>query len=466
MGSAAITAMEHVFVTGLGVSGPPVVRALLARGAKVTVVDDLDDTSRQERAMELRDLGAEVRLGGSDLDLDVSLIITSPGWKPLHPLLREAASRGVEVIGDVEFAWRLDQERCEREGTPAPRWLALTGTNGKTTAVGMLAAILSSAGVRAVATGNVGYSIVSAVLAEPRYEVLAVELSSFQLHWSSSLRPHAGAIINIAEDHLDWHGDFSSYRAAKEKLLLAAGIAIVNQDDVESATCAPEHPHRVGVTRDIPRSQEVGVVEDFLVDRAFADPAVELATFADITPFAPHNVTNALIAAALARTIAVEPSAIATGLRGYRSDGHRIETVAVLDGVRYVNDSKATNPHAALAALSAFENVVWIAGGLAKGASMEELVKTARTRLKAALLIGADRDQIEQALRRHAPEVAIHRIDPVDTSAMGVMTECVKVARTIAVPGDVVLLAPACASMDQFTSYAERGQCFVDAVKQ
>lgn len=455
-----------VVVTGLGVSGPPVVSALLAQGSEVTVVDDRATPEVERKAEELRKLGVEIVLGPWSLDPETELIITSPGWKPTHPLLSQAATAGVEIIGDVEFAWRLDQERTRTEGTQGPIWLTLTGTNGKTTAVGMLASMLNAAGKRAAAAGNVGYSIVSAVLSEPRYEVLAVELSSFQLHWASTLRPHAGAVINIAEDHLDWHGSFAAYRSAKEKLLELSDIAIVNQDDLESSTCAPHHSHRIGITRDIPRLHEVGVVEDFLVDRAFSDPAVELATFADISPFAPHNITNALVAGTLARSIDLDPTAIAQGLRSYTSDGHRIATIATIDGVRYVNDSKATNPHAALAALSAFENVIWIAGGLAKGAAMDDLVIEAGHRIKAALLIGADRHLLAEAFQRHAPQVHVELIDPSDTTNVGrsVMEECVTAARRLAESGDVVLLAPACASMDQFKSYAERGDWFIEAV--
>lgn len=455
-----------VVVAGLGVSGPPVVTALLDRGEQVVVIDDRDDDRNRSRAQELMNLGAEVRFGPQDLHDDVSLVITSPGWKPTHPILQQAQQRGIEVIGDVEFAWRLDQERSQREGTSAPVWLALTGTNGKTTTIGMLASILNAAGKRSVAAGNVGHSIVSAVLAEPRYEVLAVELSSFQLHWADSLRPAAGAVINVAEDHLDWHGTFDAYRGAKEKLLTCSTIAIVNQDDEVSARLAPTHQRRVGITRDIPRVHELGVVEDFLVDRAFSDPAIEVATYSDITPFAPHNITNALVAAALARAVDIPSEAIAEGLRSYTSDGHRIELVAEVDGVRFVDDSKATNPHAALAALESFESVVWIAGGLAKGASMDQLVEQAGHRIKVALLIGTDRDLIAQALSRHAPHVRVEMVDPTDTTKVGesVMDQAVTRARGLAHSGDVVLLAPACASMDQFRSYAERGELFSQAV--
>lgn len=462
---------QDVLITGLGVTGQALARALVAHGARVSAFDEAPSPA----ALTLiKDLGAAVI---SDAALiapaQFHLVVTSPGWPPSHPVLTRLRTAGVEIIGDVELAWRLDQERSRREGTTAPRWLALTGTNGKTTSVGMLASILSEAGVRSVAAGNVGLPLVDAVLAQPRLEAVAIELSSFQLHWSSTVRPHAGALINIAEDHLDWHGSLDAYAAAKISLLASADLAILNVDDVLATHYAAGVHAPIAVTRDIPRPGEVGMVEDLMVDRAFTDPdrAEELATIADITPSAAHNISNALIAAALARSIGVPADAVARGLRAYRSDGHRIEQVATIEGICFIDDSKATNPHAATASISAFDSVVWIAGGLAKGAAMEELVETIGDRLRGVVLIGSDREIIADALTRHAPEVPVLRVDPPDTGGVVerdsalFMGEVVRAARSLAGTGDTVLLAPACASMDQFTSYAQRGRLFAEAVR-
>jgi UDP-N-acetylmuramoylalanine--D-glutamate ligase len=457
----------RIVVAGLGISGVAVARALVERGAFVTVADL---APAETHLQAIKDLNLEVLPDIEDL-AGFDLVVTSPGWAPANPLLARAEGLGIEVIGDVELAWRLDQERSAIEGTPAPKWIAVTGTNGKTTAVGMLASILRAEGVRSVAAGNVGYSLVEAVLATPRFDVLAIELSSYQLHWSSTFSPHAGALINIAEDHLDWHGSLEAYAAAKVSLLHRSTIAIVNADDDLAQHFAASVADVIAVTRDIPRPGELGMVEEIMVDRAFCEPteATELATTADVTPPAPHNITNALIAAALARTVDISPESVSAGLRTYRSDGHRIEEVATIEGVTYIDDSKATNPHAAQASIGAFDSVVWIAGGLAKGANMDDLVQSIAARLRGVVLIGADREIIAAALARHAPDVPLQRIDlpeteHVERDSAELMQSVVRAARQLARPGDTVLLAPACASMDQFTSYAHRGRLFAAAV--
>jgi UDP-N-acetylmuramoylalanine--D-glutamate ligase len=208
------------------------------------------------------------------------------------------------------------------------------------------------------------------------------------------------------------------------------------------------------------------VVDGLLVDRAFVEDrrnsAQELAETADVQPLAPHNVANALAAAALARAYGVPAGAVRDGLRAFRPDAHRIEEVAVLDGVSYVDDSKATNTHAAQASLTAYDHVVWIAGGLAKGAEFDELVAAAADRLRGAVLIGADRALIREALARHAPQVPVVDLERTDT---GAMSAAVAAARQLAAAGDTVLLAPACASLDMFSNYNQRGDLFAEAVR-
>ncbi|WP_460370822.1 UDP-N-acetylmuramoyl-L-alanine--D-glutamate ligase, partial [Actinocorallia lasiicapitis] len=364
---------------------------------------------------------------GDTLPDGTELVVTSPGWRPDVPLLAAAAEAGIEIIGEVELAWRLRPAE-----DPAP-WLALTGTNGKTTVVRMLTSILRTAGYDAVAVGNVGEPIVEAVLAG--HDVLAVELSSFQLHWSSSLRPHAAVILNLAPDHLDWHGSLEEYGAAKAKIFGEGTVRVCNVDD--PATVALAGGDAIGFTLQSPLPGEFGVVENLLVDRAFTgDPvreAAELAELRDIIPFAPHNVANALAAAALARSFGVPAEEIRAGLAAFQPDPHRIATVAELDGVTYVDDSKATNPHAAAASLAAYEHIVWVAGGLLKGADIDDVVRDAAPRLRAAVLIGADRAQIAEALARHAPNVPVVDVAAADTGAMDlVVTEAARLAR----PGD------------------------------
>ncbi|GAA3067477.1 hypothetical protein GCM10020000_59790 [Streptomyces olivoverticillatus] len=314
------------------------------------------------------------------------------------------------------------------------------------------------------------------VLSQEPYDVLAVELSSYQLHWAPSLRAHSAAVLNLAPDHLDWHGSMEAYAADKGRIYEGNKVAcvynaadpateaLVREADVEEGCRA------IGFTLGTPGLSMLGVVDGILVDRAFvADRqknAQELAEVSDIAPSAgpaaPHNIANALAAAALARAFGVEPAAVRDGLRAFRPDAHRIAHVADVDGVRYVDDSKATNTHAAQASLASYEPIVWIAGGLAKGATFDELVSASARRLRGVVLIGADRGLIREALARHAPDVPVVDLDRTDT---GAMAAAVREAARLARPGDTVLMAPACASMDMFTNYNKRGEAFAEAVR-
>ncbi|WSV32598.1 UDP-N-acetylmuramoyl-L-alanine--D-glutamate ligase [Streptomyces sp. NBC_01017] len=457
----------HVTVAGLGVSGIPAAKVLHARGANVTVVNDGDDARAREQAAELEALGIVVRLGdGATLPESTELIVTTPGWKPDKPLFAAARAAGLEIWGDVELAWRL-------RGPDAAPWLAVTGTNGKTTTVQMLASILKAAGLRTAAVGNIGVSLLDVVFGDEQYDVLAVELSSYQLHWAPSLRAHSAAVLNIAPDHLDWHGSMEAYAADKghvydgNRVACVYNVADKATEDLVREADVEEGCRAIGFTLGTPAPSQLGIVEGILVDRAFVEDrhknAQELAEVSDVNPPAPHNVANALAAAALARAYGVPPKAVRDGLRAFTPDAHRIAHVADVAGVAYVDDSKATNTHAAEASLAAYESIVWIAGGLAKGAAFDELVAKSAKRLRAAVLIGADRGLIREALARHAPEVPVVDLDRTDT---GAMLAAVQEARRLAVAGDTVLLAPACASMDMFANYNQRGDAFAEAVRE
>lgn len=470
MGSQEVSNVDwqgkHVTVAGLGVSGIPAARVLHGLGATVTVVNDGDDARSRTQAAELEAQGITVRLGdGATLPESTELIVTTPGWKPDKPLFLAAAEAGVPVWGDVELAWRL-------RGPGAAPWLAVTGTNGKTTTVRMLASILEAAGLRTAAVGNIGVSLLDAVLGEEEYDVLAVELSSYQLHWSPSLRAHSAAVLNLAPDHLDWHGSMAAYVADKGRIYEGNTVACVYNaadgatEDLVREADVEEGCRAIGFTLGTPGPSQLGIVDGILVDRAFVTnrqkQAQELAEVADVNPPAPHNIANALAAAALARAFGVEPAAVRDGLRAFRPDPHRIEHVAQVAGVTYIDDSKATNTHAAEASLASYDPIVWIAGGLAKGAAFDELVTGCAKRLRGVVLMGADRALIREALARHAPEVPVTDLDRTDT---GAMSEAVREAARLARPGDTVLMAPACASMDMFVNYNKRGEAFADAVR-
>ena len=459
----------HVCVAGLGVSGFAAADALLSLGATVTVVDAGGAVAPlAERAQVLSVLGADVRLGqpaATTLPPGTQLVVTSPGWRPGADLLAAAEQTSVPVWGEVELAWRLRPLQH-----PAP-WLVVTGTNGKTTTVRMLASMLTAAGHRTAAAGNVGTPLVQVVMAQPGYEVLAVEMSSFQLHWTTSMSPLASTVLNVAPDHVDWHGSLSAYTRDKGRAYTATQVACVyNVADPVTEQLVRDADvvdgcRAVGFTLGVPAVGMVGVVDDVLVDRAFledrAHAAAELAQVSDVVPAAPHNVADALAAAALARAYGVAPAAVRAGLAAFRPDPHRIAQVAVVDQVTYIDDSKATNPHAAAASLWAYPSIVWVAGGLAKGADFDELVAGAAPRLRGVVLLGRDRELIAHALVRHAPDVPVVEVVSNET---GVMDEVVRAAAALARPGDTVLLAPACASMDLFRDYAARGDAFAQAV--
>jgi UDP-N-acetylmuramoylalanine--D-glutamate ligase len=301
------------------------------------------------------------------------------------------------------------------------------------------------------------------------------KLSSFQIHWMNSAQFNASAILNIADDHTDWHGDFEEYARTKISLLDSSSTGILNADDAEVVKRSVHWKGRkVFFTLETPRPGEIGVVEELLVDRAFvADPqeAALICELNEVKPTVPHNVSNALAAAGLARSAGVSHEKIRNALSTYTPGRHRIEEVHNAEGISWIDDSKATNPHAASASIMSALSVVWIAGGLAKGARMDELTKRCSKRIKAAVLIGTDKELIAQALRENAPHVAIVEIStPADYHIGSVenslMEDAVKAAQSFAVQGDTVLLAPACASMDQFTNYADRGDRFAQAVKK
>ena len=446
---------QRFLILGAGVTGSAVANSLRSRGGLVTITDDNAQDALRPETINLANFDA---------------VVISPGWRQDHPLVAQVLSSNLHILNEIDLAWQIRSELA-----PQQKWLALTGTNGKTTTVEMVAKILQTAGLKAVACGNVGDTVIEAVDRENAYDYLVLELSSFQLHWAKQPQFVSAAILNIADDHLDWHGTFDAYADAKFSILERADIAILNADDEQVVLRANRFTGRkVFFSLDTPAPGELGVVEELLVDRAFvADPleAAMICELKDITPTVPHNVSNALAAAALARTVDVSHEHIQKALQEFKPGRHRIETVYESNSISWINDSKATNPHAASASLMSHLSVVWIAGGLAKGADMSSLVQRCKGRIKAVILIGADRQLIEDALQEHAPDIPRILVDaPADYARGGdsnsLMEAVVSQAAKLVAPEDTVLMAPACASMDQFISYADRGDRFAAAVRK
>lgn len=451
---------ESVLILGAGVTGIAVARSLSAKGASILFADDQVETVEGFKVLK----SDQIEVDG------FSFIVISPGWKESHLLIVKAQAAGIRLVNEIDLAWSFRAELV-----PGQKWIALTGTNGKTTTVEMAAAMLRAGGVSAIACGNVGTTVIESVESSEKYEVLVLELSSFQLHWLKEASFVAAAILNIAHDHLDWHGSFTEYARVKGSILDRTSTGIFNSADLEVVNQAAHWQGRkVFFSLDTPAPGEIGVVEDLLVDRAFvSDPqeAAMLAEVIDVKPTVPHNVANALAAAGLVRALGVTPEAVRSALQEFSLGRHRIEEVANVNGVSWVNDSKATNPHATAASLNSALSSIWIAGGLAKGSEMRELIAKCKSRIKVAILIGADRELIADELRMQAPEIEIVYIDAPSTYQRGgtdnsLMEAVVSAAAERAKSGDRVLLAPACASMDQFISYSDRGDRFAAAVKK
>lgn len=475
----------RVAVLGLSMTGFSAADTLAELGAEVLVVTE---RAAEEYARLVTVIGARLWEGPLDtvpaelVDFAPEVIVASPGFAPHHPLIVWAQEQGIALWGDIELAWRVRDKVPRPDGTPA-EWLLITGTNGKTTTTQLAASMLVAGGLRAAPVGNIGVPVLDAIRDPAGFDALVIELSSHQLWYlaratgAGALFPWASVCLNLADDHLEWHGSFRAYRDAKAAVYRNTRIACVyNKADIATREMVEEAEvvdgcRAIGFDLGVPGPSDLGVVDGIVVDRAFLDDrhtsALELTTVDDLARnglAAPHIVQNILAASALARSLDVAPAAIAASLETFRLDPHRIEVVAMSGGVTWVDDSKATNPHAAASSLAAFPGAIWIVGGLLKGVDISDLVAARGAGVKAAIVIGVERDTIADAFARHAPAIALFEVDDAQTE--DVMAQVVQLAAEIARDGDVVLLAPAAASFDQFTSYADRGTRFAEAVRR
>jgi UDP-N-acetylmuramoylalanine--D-glutamate ligase len=474
----------RVAVLGLSMTGFSVADTLTELGADVLV---LAESAEEEYARLLPVIGARLELGPLDqvpealTEFAPEVVIASPGFAPSHPVIRWAQESGIALWGDVELAWRVRDKVPRPDGTPAD-WVLITGTNGKTTTTQLTASLLVEGGLRAAPCGNIGVPVLDAVRDPAGFDALVVELSSHQLWYlglsqaEGELYPHASVCLNLADDHLVWHGSAQAYRDAKALVYRNTRVACVYNKADEATRIMVEEAEvvdgarAIGFDLGIPGPSDIGVVEGLIVDRAFLDDrarsALEITTVADLQEAglaAPHIVQNILAASALARSLAVEPEAIHSALQSFRLDEHRIQIIARHRGVTWVDDSKATNPHAAASSLRAYPGAVWVVGGDLKGVDIADLVATAGATARAAVVIGVERAAVVAAFERHAPQVPVFEVDAGETGQ--VMSRVVEIAAGIVEDEGTVLLAPAAASFDQFSSYADRGHRFAEAVQ-
>jgi UDP-N-acetylmuramoylalanine--D-glutamate ligase len=424
---------ERAVVVGAGVAGAAAARVLAAEGARVRVTE-LRPADQVPEVVGLLDAGIDVRAGGHDpshLD-DATLVVTGPGVSPNANVLRWARARGLPVWGELELGSRLAH---------VP-YLAITGTNGKTTVTGMLTHCMRAGGIDAVACGNIGYPF--PVAAREAHEALVVECSSFQLAVQESFHPRVSVLLNLAPDHLDWHGSYQDYSGAKSRIFARQrndDAHVGNRDDADAAALSATARCRTAwFTLEAPKPGEVGYEGSDLV--AMIDGPIALGPV--VSDRAGYR-GNAAAAATAALLFGVSAEAIAAGLKDFVPEPHRGDVVTEVGGVRFVDDSKATNVHATVAALAALHDVVLIAGGRAKGVDLSPIADHA-ARLRGVVAIGESAPDLVRVLEGHVP-----------IKTAGSIEEAVAIGFSMAVPGSTVLLAPACASWDQFRDYRERG---------
>ena len=441
---------KRVLVVGLARTGMATALFCAARGSRLTVTDTRTESELGAAVAELRKAGVSLELGGHRPELiqDADLVIPSPGVPADATLVQSARSKGITIWSEIELAYRFLKGRL----------IGITGSNGKTTTTSLIEHILRNAAFPTILAGNIGTPLISCVEKTNEKTVTVAELSSFQLELIEKFRPNISVFLNLTPDHLDRHHTLGSYGAAKARIFenqTEADGAVLNADDPGTTPYAPTKPHLFWFSRKHRVAEGAFVRENQILFRreGIEEEVLELA---DIPLAGAHNLENVLAAVAATRLAGAEPSAIAKGVRSFAGVEHRLEFVAEIGGVRFYNDSKATNVDATRKALDAFPGrILIILGGKDKGSDYTVLQEPLREKAILALLIGAAASKIEKQI---AGSVAIEQA--------GTIERAVETAAHAARPGDVVLLAPACASFDQFQNYEHRGRVFKELVHQ
>ncbi|TDB38977.1 MAG: UDP-N-acetylmuramoyl-L-alanine--D-glutamate ligase [Actinobacteria bacterium] len=447
----------HVAVLGAGRSGRAVA-ARLARDAergvdvRVTLIDSASGGGLEALVAPLRGPFVDVRLGSDMVPEDVTLVVASPGLPPASPLMSAARRIGVPIVSEIEVAYRLSESP----------WIAVTGTNGKTTTTTLIGHILAEAGLPAETVGNIGRAAASVVGDLGPATILVAEVSSFQLALTERFHPRVAVLLNITPDHIDWHGSLEAYAADKARVfknLTAGDTAVIDVDDPGSAPYAAPLVEGGVDVRTIGRSaaDAFGRVEDGMLVLGHGSARVELVKVEELAIRGDHNISNALAAAAAAHAVGVDAGSLREVLRTFQPIEHRLEPVGVVAGVEYFNDSKATNPDAVLKALTAFDDrpLVILLGGHNKGNDFSELADAVCDRCRVAVVFGESAAELLSAFES---------CDGCDVVEMPSMETAVRAAARVACPGEVVLLSPACASFDEFDDFEHRGRVFREIV--
>nr|HEV7954486.1 UDP-N-acetylmuramoyl-L-alanine--D-glutamate ligase [Candidatus Acidoferrales bacterium] len=441
---------KRVLVVGLARTGIATALFCAARGAIVTATEGRSESEIGEAAEKLSAAGVAMELGGhrEETFLAQNLIVPSPGVPPMLPQLQAARAAQIPIWSEIELAWRFLRGKL----------VAITGSNGKTTTTALVGHIFESAGAPTIVAGNIGIPLISRVSETSDSSVTVLEASSFQLELIDQFRPDIALLLNVTPDHLDRHPSLEAYAKAKARIFenqAESDAAILNADDEGAQQLTPVKPQVFWFSRTKRVASGVFLRDDQIILRRDGDETVLLKR-ADIGLRGEHNVENVMAAAAAAFLSGVAPRSIASAVRSFAAVEHRLEFVAEINGVSYFNDSKATNVDATLKALDAFPtNLLVILGGKDKGGDFTLLRDALKKHAKQALLIGAAAEKIGGQI---AGSVAAETV--------GTIERAVARAAEIAKPGDTVLLAPACASFDQFQNYEHRGRVFKQRVRQ
>ncbi|MGN0708678.1 MAG: UDP-N-acetylmuramoyl-L-alanine--D-glutamate ligase, partial [Anaerovoracaceae bacterium] len=445
---------KKVLTVGFGRSGKAAAGILSGFGIDVTVQDSRDRSSFDASLLgEYEEKGVKFMLGEEPEDpSSYDVIVLSPGVSPETPFVSEAAAAGSEITGELEIAYRL----CE--GT----FIGITGTNGKTTTTTMVGDIFRKAGRRTSVVGNIGVPVMSQAVEAGADEWLVTECSSFQLETTSEFRPSVSAILNVTPDHLDRHHTMEAYAAAKAKVFAnqtARDHFVTNADDPICAGLAEKCGADVVYFSGEKEVEKGAFVRDGVITLADGEGSeYPVMKASELRVIGQHNVMNALAASAICFFSGIDPETIGAALREFPGVEHRIEFCGEIDGVKYYNDSKGTNTDAAETALRAVgKDIILIAGGDAKGQDFTDFARMFEGRVKELILLGRDRGMIEEA----ADKAGYKNYTECDD-----MEACVSEAAKTAVPGDTVLLSPACASWDMYDNYEQRGEHFKKCVEK
>ncbi len=443
---------KRVLILGLGVTGISAIKAVHSQEAYVVVSDSKEEEKLKDILEEVKDIPMEMHLGCNDMDLvGIDLIVKSPGIPPYVPIVKKAVENNIEVITDIELAYRLSKFR---------NFVAITGTNGKTTCTTLMGEIFKTAGINAYIVGNIGTGILDKIGDEKEKDIFTIECSSFQLEHISTFRPRVGLITNITPDHLDWHGNWENYVSAKFNIFKNQNkndFIVLNFDDPTLRKLEDTiKPKIIWFSIKEELSHGIFIKDGYIIISSELE-TINLMPYSELKILGKHNIENALGCIGIALAMGLDYKIIRKVLSYFRGVEHRIEFVAEKKGITFYNDSKGTNSDASIKAIEAVNSpIILIAGGYDKGSSFDEFVKSFKDKVKILILLG----QTKEKIRKAALSNGFENIYEVDN-----MKNAVELSYKLGTPGDNVLLSPSCASWDMYQSYEVRGNDFKDAVR-